>query len=194
MMSESLNVHGRKISEHLGNIESKIKHLNSSLDSLHVKSNIFDTHIKQFVEVQSQQSTLVSTLSSKLSDLTDRSDQLEPKSRYNHSDSDLQDRNNIRLDILHVECSVDATSQASDLIHSTKIESQHSEITNDPQRQFLITECDVLILSDSMLKRIQPRRFNPNSKTVVRFIRGGANTSASFVGKKTRTDTTRKPS
>lgn len=104
------------------------------------------------MEVQSQQSTLVSTLSFKLSDLTDRIDQLEPKSRYNHSDSDLQDRNNNQLDILHVEYFVDANSQTSDLIHSTKIKLQHSEITNDPQRQFPITECDVLMLSDSMLK------------------------------------------
>lgn len=47
MMSESLNAHGRKISEHLGNTESKFKHLNCSLDSLHVKSNVFDTHIKK---------------------------------------------------------------------------------------------------------------------------------------------------
>lgn len=46
-----------KMFEHLGNIV--FKHLNSSLDLLHAKSNIFNTNLKQFVEVQSQQSTLV---------------------------------------------------------------------------------------------------------------------------------------
>lgn len=57
IMSEFVNAHGRKMFEHLGNIV--FKHLNSSLDLLHAKSNIFNTNLKQFVEVQSQQSTLV---------------------------------------------------------------------------------------------------------------------------------------
>lgn len=57
IMSEFVNAHGRKMFEHLGNIV--FKHLNSSLDLLHAKSNIFNTNLKQFVEVQSQQSTIV---------------------------------------------------------------------------------------------------------------------------------------
>lgn len=46
-----------------------------------------------------------------------------------------------------------------------------------------VTECDVLILSDSMLKRIQPKRFTPEGKTIIRFIRGGAKVCSNFVEK-----------
>lgn len=41
--------------------------------------------------------------------------------------------------------------------------------------------CDNLILSDSILRRINPRRFSPREKTILRFIRGGVKTCASFI-------------
>jgi hypothetical protein len=42
-------------------------------------------------------------------------------------------------------------------------------------------DCDILILSDSILRKIQPKRFTPDKKTVIRYVRGGAKLCSSFV-------------
>jgi hypothetical protein len=44
-------------------------------------------------------------------------------------------------------------------------------------------ECDFLILGDSVLRRILPKRFTPRGSTIKRFIRGGAVTCCNFVQK-----------
>jgi hypothetical protein len=44
-------------------------------------------------------------------------------------------------------------------------------------------KCDYLILSDSMLRRIVPKRFTPRGVTTKRFIRGGASTCTNFIEK-----------
>jgi hypothetical protein len=44
-----------------------------------------------------------------------------------------------------------------------------------------ISECYYLILSDSILRRIIPKKFSPKEKTIKRFIRSGANTCSNFI-------------
>ena len=45
------------------------------------------------------------------------------------------------------------------------------------------SKCDYLILSDSIIRRIHPKRFTPKAATMKRFIRGGAATCSNFVEK-----------
>lgn len=58
-----------------------------------------------------------------------------------------------------------------------------SDTNDEPTHLTSKIECDVLILGDSILRRIQPKRFTPQGKTIVRFIRGGAKTCTNFVEK-----------
>ena len=165
------------MSEQLDSIESKIKHLSSSVDSLHVKSNIFDSHVKQLVETQKDQSTLISTLTSNLADLIDRVNQLESTSSSS-CEFHAQNENNHQPHSPNPEENPKYTKTQTS--NSGK-EPRHLECTNSSPPNSIKIECDILILSDSMLKRIQPRRFTPRGKTVVRFIRGGANACSNFV-------------
>jgi hypothetical protein len=56
--------------------------------------------------------------------------------------------------------------------------------TNDePTHLTSKIECDVLILRNSISRRIKPKRFTSQGKTIVRFIRGGAKTCTNFVEK-----------
>ena len=42
-------------------------------------------------------------------------------------------------------------------------------------------QCDNLILCDSILRRVDTRRFSPREKTILRYVRGWANTCSSFI-------------
>ncbi|CAC5404145.1 unnamed protein product [Mytilus coruscus] len=117
--------------------DDKVKHCNGSLDSLHIKTNVLDTQIKQVISKQTDQSASIESRSSIVTSLQDRVEELE----------------------------------------------NNRGIPNNNLSQVSKTKCDVLILGDSILRRIQPKRFTPQGKTVVRFIRGGAKTCTSFVKK-----------
>jgi hypothetical protein len=76
-------------------------------------------------------------------------------------------------------------------IHENEIENEWSQVpyrrnrhANEKENATTQqTQCDNLILSDSILRRIQTNKFTPNAKTIERFIRGGATTCANFVNK-----------
>jgi hypothetical protein len=61
-----------------------------------------------------------------------------------------------------------------------KTDQQDEDVTFSNHAQ-KISECDYLILSDSILRRPIPKKFSPNGKTIKRFIRGGANTCSNFI-------------
>ena len=44
-----------------------------------------------------------------------------------------------------------------------------------------ITECDNLIISDSMLKRILPKKFTPKQITIKKFVSGGSNAGLNYI-------------
>lgn len=90
----------------------------------------------------------------------DRVNQLQTSSRFNTSDIHAQDH---ALDH-QLNVNVDPEDAETQLSNSATTEYQHLVSTNIPPQQYITTESDVLILSGSMLKRIQRRRFNPNGE------------------------------
>ena len=80
-ISSSLNAHNTEITKQWKSIDEKVKHCNSSLDSLHLKSNILDNHVKQLIEKQTEQSTSIQSLNTLVTGLKERTEQLE-----NHSE------------------------------------------------------------------------------------------------------------
>ena len=61
-----------------------------------------------------------------------------------------------------------------------KPDQQDEDVTFSNHAQ-KISECDYLIPSDSILRKIIPKKFSPNGKTIKRFIRGGANTCSNVI-------------
>lgn len=55
--------------------------------------------------------------------------------------------------------------------------------THTKNTSTVIADCDFLILSDSILRRIIPRKFTPKGRTLKRYIRGGAKTCTAFIEK-----------
>ncbi|CAC5387145.1 unnamed protein product [Mytilus coruscus] len=141
-------------------IDDKVKHCNGSLDSLHIKKNVLDTQLKQVISRQTDQSASIESLSSIVTSLQDRVEELENNRRTRNDNEGPS----IHNDISRVE-----STPISDINNTSKL----SQVSK--------TKCDVLILGDSILRRIQPKRFTLQGKTVVRFIRGGAKTCTSFV-------------
>lgn len=58
-------------------IESKVKHCNSTIDSLHVKTNVLDNQLKEIIGSQNQQTSLLETLQSQITNLQDRVEYIE---------------------------------------------------------------------------------------------------------------------
>ena len=127
---------------------------------------------------------MISKLSSKVTDVLDHVNQLESNSRFTDT-CDIHLRDHVLDNQLSTNVNVDRAYNAeTHSFYSTTTESQHSIPTNSPLQHSIAAECDVLILSDSMLKRIQSRRFSPNGKTITRYIRGGAKACVKFVDNK----------
>ncbi|CAC5403247.1 unnamed protein product [Mytilus coruscus] len=136
---------------------------------------------------------LLSDLTSLVINLQDRVDQLENKlSEPLHegkcntqNDQQLQHPSLYNTTELETET---PTKPQIGINFVTKDKDQHKIISNrqnveEPSRDVPKINCDYLILSDSILRRIQPNRFTPKQKTVKRYIRGGANTCTSFIEK-----------
>ncbi|CAC5395571.1 unnamed protein product [Mytilus coruscus] len=161
VITNSLNTQKNEMMSQWKSIDDKVKHCNGSLDSLHIKTNVLDTQLKQVISKQTDQSASIESLSSIVTSLQDLVEELE-NNRRTRNDNECP---SIQNDISRVE-----NTPISDTNNTSTKLSQVSK-----------TKCDVLILGDSIMRRIQPKRFTPQGKTVVRFIRGGAKTCKSFV-------------
>lgn len=53
-------------------IDSKVKHCNSTIDSLHVKTNVLDNQLKEIIGSQNQHTSLLETNQSEITNLKDR--------------------------------------------------------------------------------------------------------------------------
>ncbi|CAC5425243.1 unnamed protein product [Mytilus coruscus] len=155
VITNSLNTQKNEMMSQWKSIDDKVKHCNGSLDSLHIKTNVLDTQLKQVISKQTDQSASIESLSSIVTSLQDRVEELE-NNRRTRNDNECP---SIQNDISRVE-----NTPISDTNNTSTKLSQVSK-----------TKCDVLILGDSIL-RIQPKNFLPHKvKTVVRFIREGKN-------------------
>ena len=203
-ISNKLNSDNKRIKEQLDNIEGKVKHTNQIVESLHVKYNTIDSKIKS---VTDNQDRILATLTNlcenvgqlkedhrvineeRFSLLNKKVDSIETKvnqakcqhpcntkTSVNTSDMSTQ----VEVDNIHVEKSTMNDSELTE--HSTKNQNQVQKGNTNTVSVNKQT-CDNLILSDSILKRIQARRFSPSEKTITKYVRGGANTCTAFVKK-----------
>ncbi|VDI34135.1 Hypothetical predicted protein [Mytilus galloprovincialis] len=141
VITNSFNTQKNEMLSQWKSIDDEVKHCNGNLDSLHIKSNVLDTQLKQVISKQDEQSTAIESLSSIVTSLQDRVEELENNKRTCNDNENPSVHN----DISQVE-----STPISDINNtSTKL----SQVNK--------TKCDVLILGDSILRRIQPKRFTP---------------------------------
>ena len=62
-----------------------------------------------------------------------------------------------------------------------KISATNNPISNMNNEGYVTTTCDNLIISDSMLKRINPRKFSPKQTTIKKFVSGGIIACTNFI-------------
>ncbi|VDH93990.1 Hypothetical predicted protein, partial [Mytilus galloprovincialis] len=192
MITEIVSTNKKKIMENLVLIETKMKHSSQSLDSLHTKSNLIDSQLKKMDKAHNENKNL-SNLTSLVINLQDRVDQLENKLSVPLHEGKCNTQNDQQLqhpslnNTTELETETPTKPQIG-INFVTKDKDQHKIISDrqnaeEPNRDVPKKNCDYLILSDSILRRIQPNRFTPKQKTVKRYIRGGANTCTSFIEK-----------
>ena len=182
-MKDHLICHKKKIIENLDTLEAKVKHCSSTLDSLHVKSNTIDTQLKKIEDCQKDNKSALHDISESIGKLTERVEECQKDHKtVTHVMSESIDKLTERLEdverrlrnmptvnstpnfdwhnetIKHVEIEKDASRGPLDDSHSTdKLPVSHNKENKPP------INCDHLILTDSILGRIQPKRFTPKS-------------------------------
>ncbi|CAG2201382.1 unnamed protein product [Mytilus edulis] len=193
MITEIVSTNKKKIMENLVLIETKMKHSSQSLDSLHTKSNLIDSQLKKMDTAHNESKNLLSNLTSLVINLQDRVDQLENKLSEPLHEGKCNTQNDQQLQHPSLnnttELETETPTKPQIGINFVTKDKRPTQIISDrqnaeePNRDVPKINCDYLILSDSILRRIQPNRFTPKQKTVKRYIRGGANTCTSFIEK-----------
>jgi hypothetical protein len=168
----------------LDNMDGKIRHCNLTLDSLHTKLNSLDSQLKEssvnktsiiekledsikgIEDFRGENKDSMEQISSKIKDLEDRISQLKDTKILKHANEKPKHPT--------------VNAQEKVVKDNGKLDQQDEDVTFSNHAQ-TISECDYLILSDSILRRIIPKKFSPNGKTIKRFIRGGANTCSNFI-------------
>ena len=102
----------------------------------------------------------------------------ETSNRYNNnedpiSDEDIQIQNN-------PEATGNSTTNTMPWESLDRYQPWSNENSEQPE-PMIITECDNLILSDSMLRRISPKRFTPKQNTIKKFISGGSVAGLNYI-------------
>jgi hypothetical protein len=90
----------------------------------------------------------------------------------------------VKVQVIQNELKHEGTLPTKD--DSDKISLHESDLESDTEQEtnVQVTTCVNLILSDSILQRIQPKTFSLNEKTVkLSKIRGGTKTCTSFIEK-----------
>ncbi|CAC5405516.1 unnamed protein product [Mytilus coruscus] len=131
VITNSLNTQKNEMMSQWKSIDDKVKHCN-------------DTQLKQVISKQTDQSASIESLSSIVTSLQDRVEELE-NNRRTRNDNECP---SIQNDISRVE-----NTPISDTNNTSTKLSQVSK-----------TKFDVLILGDSILRRIQPKRFTPEDQ------------------------------
>ena len=175
------------------------------MDSLHVKSNITDSHLKKIESCQDSNTKCLSDVMSKMNNLEDRLVNMENKlsmlvdraipdsEEFVDSPFDTtptvgrsvyDSENSNAVPIPHENNPIVPNTEVSKVTPDIKTNLPKSTPTNFSSNDLTQqNKCDYLILSDSMLKRIVPKRFTPRGVTTKRFIRGGASICSNFIEK-----------
>ncbi|CAG2194614.1 unnamed protein product [Mytilus edulis] len=162
------------VSQQIENFDNKIKHCNQNLESIHLKINLLDT---QFKESALNKDIIIEKMQNNEKILIDfreeNNDSMEAISNkiaeFNNRISRLEEIN---------------TSMNSRCNSKESIIEQREKRTSESHTQNVgVSECDYLILSDSILRRIIPKKISPDGKTIKRYIRGGAETCSTFIEK-----------
>ena len=129
-------------------------------------------------ECQKDHKSVTHVVSESIDKLTERLGDVERRFRNMPTVNSMPNFDWHNETIKHVAIEKDASRGPLDDSHSTdKLPVSHNK-ENKPQ-----INCDHLILTDSILGRIQPKRFTPKSKTIKRFIKGGVVACHNFVEK-----------
>ncbi|CAC5413973.1 unnamed protein product [Mytilus coruscus] len=95
VITNSLNTQKNEMLSQWKSIDDKVKHCNGSLDSLHIKTNVLDTQLKQVISKQTAQSASIESLSSIVTSLQDRVEGLETNRRTCNDNECLSIQNDI---------------------------------------------------------------------------------------------------
>ena len=76
VITNSVNAKKKEMMSQWKSIDDKVKHCNGSLDSLHIKTNVLDTQLKQVISKQTDQSASIQFLSSIVTSLQGRVEEL----------------------------------------------------------------------------------------------------------------------
>ncbi|CAC5377056.1 unnamed protein product [Mytilus coruscus] len=179
-----------RILQHSKTIETKFSEINSILSVINQTMKSFVEKLAQLYNIQEKvpqniQSVITNSLNTQKNEMMSQWKSIDDKVKHCNGS----------LDSLHIKTN-DLDTQRTRIYNDNEcpsIQNDISRVENTPisdtnntstkLSQVSKTKCDVLILGDSILRRIQPKRFTPQGKTVVRFIRGGAKTCTSFVKK-----------
>ena len=177
----------KHIKEQLSTIESKIKHNNTSIESLHVKSNSLDKQVKDLninqIKIMDKLDIIQKSVLSHREEQEDSITELKEKfhtfetqiikehDKHKKVKPNVQDETAFSLNnILDKPKDINNNDQSID---SSQI---HPGDDTKPE-----TDIDNLILGDSIIRRIQARRFNPYESTVINYINGGADSCIEYV-------------
>ena len=175
-----------------GITSAKVNHTNELADSLHTKTNILDNQIKTIDQNKGKISEKLDKIQQVIEN--DESNILVHKSIKNGK---CDENNKTGFNLIEDQfthkivggkpkpISTQQLTTSNITLDSDKaVDHVHKDVNNDEIIDIHDTiKCDTLILSDSILQRIVPKRFSPKEKNIKRYIRGGAETCASFIQK-----------
>ncbi|KAK3100573.1 hypothetical protein FSP39_022029 [Pinctada imbricata] len=167
-LSQQLTTIKRSWKDQIENFEHKIKHCNQTVESLHTKSNLVDNQLKKLdgyiisnKETLNENNVMLKSIGDVIENIDARLCQIEQMKQIAYEEEPFVERQK--------ETSLNVREK-------TQVKGTFS-----PHEKPLPQNCDVLILSDSILRRIVPRKFTPRGRTIKQFIGGGASTCRDFV-------------
>ena len=104
----------------------------------------------------------------------------ETSNRYNNNEVPINDED------IQIQNNPEATGNFTTNTMPRESLDRYQPWSNENSEQpepMIITECDNLILSDSMLRRISPKRFTPKQNTIKKFISGGSVAGLNYIEK-----------
>ncbi|VDI27714.1 Hypothetical predicted protein [Mytilus galloprovincialis] len=162
------------VSQQFENFDNKIKHCNQTLESLHLKINLLDT---QFKESALNKDTIIEKLQNNEKILIDFRE--ENNDSMESISNKIAEFNNRISRLEEINTSMNSRCNSKESI----IEQREKRTSESHTQNVGVSECDYLILSDSILRRIIPKKISPDGKTIKRYIRGGAETCSTFIEK-----------
>ena len=169
------------LKEQIESLESKVKHNNQTVESLHVKFNTTDNQIKKLTENQEEMMTKLNDISQQISNKTSNDDSIidNVTTPIKHKEKQHYVKNAVNS--VPEDLNLTSKSKSGPQPENRQTNSQMSTVPQKNNSNGQVSQCDNLILSDSILKRIRPSQFSSSETTQKRYIRGGAKTCTQFI-------------